>query len=217
VLAPSRLGQRGGLIAVLVALSALGAALVLSTQARGLGLGFSGEYTFGGGGCPANNHSDPVNILFRGPWANAATSAAQTTWHTTWTNQSGSTQWLWVHTGNNNYDCRAMNYQRASGSGTRYHVRYWWIPASGGDNKKTAASAHHEDFVFPCGHAVDSNGPNGSGFDQGRWEVRSRFINGGHFVDSEYWGNTANFQQCDDDWAGSNGNGVLISIYHETG
>ena len=35
-------------------------------------------------------------------------------------------------------------------------------------------------FPFPCGHAVDANGPGGSGFDQGRDALEAAFAAGGH-------------------------------------
>lgn len=209
---------RGRLLAAMVASAA--AALSLATAAHAsLPLGFSGNYTFGSSGCPSNNHVDPVNVLFRGTQAYAENVANQVQTHAGWSNGSGSTQWLWVDTGSGS-SCRQMNYQRASGGSldSRFHIRLWWIPASGGEHKKTAGDAHHEDFIWYCpGHAVDSNGSGGSGFDQGRWAIRQAFINGGHYVDSEYWGNTANFHQCDGDWAASNGNGLLVSVYHTSG
>ncbi|MEJ7569171.1 MAG: hypothetical protein WKF41_13000 [Gaiellaceae bacterium] len=68
----------------------------------------------------------------------------------------------------------------------------------------TIGDAHHEDLTY-CGHAVDANGANGSGFDQGRQNLRINLENGGHSWRSEFWGNTQNFQQCDGDYASSDG------------
>ena len=68
----------------------------------------------------------------------------------------------------------------------------------------TIGDAHHEDLTY-CGHAVDANGSTGSGFDQGRRELRIQMENGGHGWYSEFWGNTQNFQQCDGDYASSDG------------
>lgn len=195
-----------------------------ATSARGLGIGESGFYDFSSSGCNSNDHTDPVGVLFQGTQAYAENVANQIAYHAGWTNGSASDHWLFVHLGNNQYDCRKNNYQRADHpdippSG-RYHVRLWWIPASGGSQKKTVGTPHHEDFVWTCvppNHAVDANGSNGSGFDQGRHALKNAFISGGHGVNSEYWGNTANFKQCDGDYAGSDGWGVLITVNHTSG
>jgi hypothetical protein len=65
-----------------------------------------------------------------------------------------------------------------------------------------------------CGHAVDANGPSGSGFDQGRREVRIRVGDAaGHSWYTQNWGNTNNFQQCDGDWARSDGIVTFINLH----
>jgi hypothetical protein len=69
--------------------------------------------------------------------------------------------------------------------------------------------AHHEDFVWYCGHAVDKGGlSNGlsSGFDQGRRAIYDAFHGVHDCAGATYWGNTREFKQCDGDYAGSNGN-----------
>ena len=71
-----------------------------------------------------------------------------------------------------------MHAQRASGLGARYHVRVRGQHQDAALGWVAVAGAHHEDLVLvpiPCGHAVDSNGPSGSGFDQGRNELERRF------------------------------------------
>lgn len=175
---------------------------------------FSGEYTIGGSNC-AENLKDPVNAVFKGN-RGAAAAARNTVVHTGWSNTSGGTQSLWVvKDAGPVWTCQAMKYQRASGSWSRFHVRYWRVPESSGDSKLSPATPHHEDFVVSCpGHAVDSNGPTGSGFDWGRRELVDKFQNGGHTAEGKWWGNTQNFKQCDDDWAGSDGVGVVIGNNH---
>lgn len=178
---------------------------------------YTGPYTQSGSSCGAG--IDPITMVWRGPDAYAQNVSGQVHYHTGgyWDNTSGSSQWLWVKDQNNNNSCREMNFQRASGAYTRIHVRMWYIPLSCCDNKKTTGDPHHEDWKISCGHAVDQNGSNGSGFDVGRQTIRNNFASGGHYVDTEYWGNTQNFEQCDGGWAGSNGYGALISVYHEQG
>lgn len=142
---------------------------------------------------------DPVNYVFYGPTAWWSNAAAHVQHHTDWTNTSGGTQTNFAH-GN----CYYMGTQRASGTYSRYHVRLFWAHDNGSGTYYTAADPHHEDFVWYCGHAVDSNGSNGSGFDQGRRRL-NYLMSFGHYTTSNYWGNTRNFKQCDGDWAGSNG------------
>ena len=75
--------------------------------------------------------------------------------------------------------------------------------------------AHHEDtIVYPGCHAVDANGPDGSGFDQGRRRLRELFAAGGHGWRSQFWGNTRSFRQCDGDYAGSDGYVVFLRVDH---
>jgi hypothetical protein len=142
---------------------------------------------------------DPINYVFWGPSAWWSNAAAHVQHHTDWTNTSGGRQTNYAHG-----ICYYMGTQRASGSLSRYHVRFFWAHDDGAGRYFTAADPHHEDFVWYCGHAVDSNGSNGSGFDQGR--RRLNYLMGfGHSTTTNYWGNTRNFKQCDGDWAGSNG------------
>lgn len=79
----------------------------------------------------------------------------------------------------------------------------------------TTGDAHHEDLVMfpPCGHAVDESGPEGSGFDQARDELRARFTVAGHATSVVWWGNTQSFRQCDGDYAGSDGWAVFIELH----
>lgn len=65
---------------------------------------------------------------------------------------------------------------------------------------------------FPGSHAVDSNGPNGSGFDMGRRQLREKYGETAHDRNQVLWGNTRNFLQCDGDLAGSNGYGLRLEI-----
>lgn len=218
-----RLRNREGL-GVLAVATTLALATLGTATAAGIGIGESGFYDMSGSDCPSDGHTDPVGALFVGTQAYAANVASQVANHAGWSDGSSSDHWLWVHLGNNQYGCRKTNEQRADHGDLppsgRYHIRLWWIPASGGDQKKTVGTPHHEDFrwvCFPPSHAVDSNGSDGSGFDRGRHALKDAFIQGGHGVSSEYWGNTANFHQCDGDWAGSDGWGVRITVNHTSG
>lgn len=122
----------------------------------------------------------------------------------------------------------------------RFHVRLWFIPSSqNAEERKTVGTPHHEDFVehdptgisdhckglfsirwaflelAPGSHAVDKGGKNtglDSGFDQGRQELRRSFEKTRHHVTSEKWGNDELIEQCDEDKAGSNGNGIVVEL-----
>ncbi len=122
----------------------------------------------------------------------------------------------------------------------RYHVRLWFIPSSqNAEERKTVGTPHHEDWIDwnkgignHCkgvldvevlgidlaglgSHAVDKGGVGtgeDSGFDQGRQELRRSFENTRHNVKSEVWGNDERIEQCDEDKAGSNGNGIVIGM-----
>lgn len=168
----------------------------------------SGYYTHDG--CPASNYDriDPINIVFYG-WGTWDRAASQIQTHAGWYDQSGSSQ-AFVDHGN----CYGMTTQRASGMYSRFHIRLHPIHYDGGLGWTTVGDAHHEDFVWYCpGHAVDSNGSSGSGFDQGRRQTRIAFQNAGHSWYSAYWGNTQNFQQCDGDFARSDGTTVFIVLH----
>lgn len=105
-----------------------------------------------------------------------------------------------------------MDTQRASGCGTcsRFHVR---LNQTGDSDTivgiTTTAPTHHEDFVIPCGHAVDKTVPppqgEGSGFDQGRAQITWILHTTHGNPEWEYWGNTQSFEQCDGDEAASDG------------
>lgn len=177
---------------------------------------YSSPYTHGGSNC--GNASDPVTTMFKGSKAKVPNALRSIEKHAGWTTETGSTQSLWVNAGTH-MTCNAMGGQRASGLTTRFHARVWRVPHSSGSSKKVMVAPHHEDFVvlggcFPAGHAVDSNGANGSGFDRGRRNLRRKFKNHGHHTSGGNWGNTRNFKQCDGDWAGSNGNSVVIGMWH---
>ncbi len=179
---------------------------------------FSHAYTQRTGGDCQNDGSDPVDALYydHGGATNATTVTANATG---WNHNSGDPQWLSVHAANGGYNCHLMDYQNASAGDlhiTRYHIRIWGIPGSPPDNHKSVGDAHHErivpedgcgDSVYPNGHSAD-----GSGFDEGREELGRQFIADGFRVTEDIWGNTANFKQCDGQFAGSNGVGVQIQL-----
>jgi hypothetical protein len=162
--------------------------------------------------CPAtaSNRMDPINVVFQ-TWGTWGRAESQIESHAGWTATSGSSQ-SFVDHGN----CYPIHTQRASGLGSRFHVRLrgqHWDPSLGWT---TAGDAHHEDLVVfpvPCGHAVDSNGPGGSGFDQGRDELRNRLADAGHSTQRVWWGNTQSFKQCDGDYAASDGWTVIIQLH----
>jgi hypothetical protein len=163
--------------------------------------------------CPAayDSQVDPINTVF---WDSGSSSwaLANIAAHAGWANTSGSTQYFSDHG-----TCRIMDGQRASACGLcdRFHVRVEAIADSDESWGVTSrGDAHHEDLVWYCGHAVDANGPSGSGFDQGRRELRQLLEAGGHGWQSRYWGNTRNFRQCDGDYAGSDGYTVFVRIGH---
>jgi hypothetical protein len=162
--------------------------------------------------CPATpgNRSDPVNVVFTS-WGTWGRAVDQIESHAGWTATSGSTQYFVDHGG-----CFRLHAQRASAHGSRFHVRMrgqHWGPELGW---AASAGAHHEDLVLfplPCGHAVDSSGPGGSGFDQGRDELVLRFASAGHSTSRVWWGNTQSFKQCDGDYAASDGWTALIELH----
>ena len=68
-------------------------------------------------------------------------------------------------------------------------------------------------FPFPCGHAVDANGPGGSGFDQGRDALEAAFVAAGHVTSRAWWGNTQSLKQCDGDFAASDGWTLFVRLH----
>jgi hypothetical protein len=131
--------------------------------------------------------------------------------HAGWTDTLGSNQYFVDH-GN----CALMHEQRASGTLTRFHIRVRGQHFDATLGWTATGDAHHEDFVvfpIPCGHAVDSDGPSGSGFDRGRDELEQRFASAGHPTYRLWWGNTQSFKQCDGDYAGSDGWTTFIQLH----
>jgi hypothetical protein len=170
----------------------------------------SSKYTHGA--CPATptNRVDPVNVVFV-TWGTWGRAVDQIEAHAGWTETSGSSQSFVDHG-----ECYPLHAQRASGTGTRFHLRERGQHPDPALGWTATGDAHHEDFVVfpvPCGHAVDSNGPGGSGFDQGRDELDERFSSAGHVTDRAWWGNTQSFKQCDGDYAGSDGWTVFIELH----
>jgi len=162
--------------------------------------------------CPASvtNRTDPVNVVFT-TWGTWGRAANQVEAHAGWTSSSGSPQSFVDHAG-----CFAMHMQRASGLGSRFHVRVRGQHQDPALGWVAVAAVHHEDLVLfpiPCGHAVDSNGAGGSGFDQGRDELERRLVAAGHISSRVWWGNTQSFKQCDGDYAASDGWTALVSLH----
>jgi hypothetical protein len=162
--------------------------------------------------CPAtaSNRVDPVNVVFTG-WGTWGRAAGQIEFHAGWGATSGSTQYFADHG-----SCHSQHTQRASGEGSRLHLRIRGQHPDPAFGWTATGDAHHEDLVFfpvPCGHAVDSNGAGGSGFDMGRAELELRFAEAGHAVERAWWGNTQSFRQCDGDYAASDGWTALIQLH----
>lgn len=173
---------------------------------------FDGSDRYTHGGCPASsgNRVDPLNILFRA-WGTHGRALAQTQSHAGWKDDGGSAQYFVDHS-----TCSVMHGQRASAGviWSRFHIRVRGQHEEPTLGWTATGDAHHEDLVVTCGHAVDSNGPEGSGFDQGRNELRARMAAAGHAVSAgNWWGNTQNFKQCDGDLAGSNGYTTYITLH----
>jgi hypothetical protein len=170
----------------------------------------AGQYTHNG--CPGNssNRVDPINIVFYN-WGTWDRGRSNLEYHARWFDSGGSTQYFVDHS-----SCHPMHVQRASGctACSRFHIRLRGQHSDVSLGWTSTGDAHHEDLVWYCGHAVDSNGPSGSGFDQGRREVRIRVGDAsGHSWHTENWGNTQNFQQCDGDWARSDGIVTFINLH----
>jgi hypothetical protein len=170
----------------------------------------SSKYTYRG--CPGTqqNRVDPINVVFTawGTWGRAVSQIGS---HAGWTANSGSTQYFVDHGA-----CHAMHAQVASGTFTRFHIRIRGQHEDEALGWTATGDAHHEDFVtlpIPCGHAVDSNGPAGSGFDQGRDELEDRLASAGHPTWRVWWGNTQSFKQCDGDYAASDGWTVFVQLH----
>lgn len=123
---------------------------------------FDGSDRYTHGGCPATtaNRVDPLNVLFRA-WGTYGRALSQTQSHAGWGNDGGSAQSFVDHS-----NCAPMHGQRASGSivWSRFHVRVRGQHEDPALGWTATGDAHHEDLVLTCGHAVDSNGPEGSGF-----------------------------------------------------
>jgi hypothetical protein len=192
-------------------------ALVASTRA---GQAHFQTYEYTLKDCPASydDQVDPVNIVF---WdkADNGTTKKNIQYHPIWYVGGGSTQYFSSHG-----VCGEMYDQEATNCAfcTRFHIRYKKTYESDAQLGVTSrGDAHHEDWVVTChyglgGHAVDKNGDNGSGFDQGRKKMRLGFDGEpGHPWASHWWGNTRNFKQCDGDYAGSDGYTVFIKLPHD--
>ena len=196
---------------VRLALSALVATAAVVWVAPALGH-FDSTDRYAHRACPAtiSNRTDPVNVVLTG-WGTWGRAESQIEAHAGWVVNFGSSQSFVDHG-----SCFSMHTQRASGLGSRFHVRVRGQHQDPSLGWVAVAGAHHEDLVlFPvaCGHAVDSNGPGGSGFDQGRDELERRFVAAGHGASRVWWGNTQSFKQCDGDYAASDGWTALIALH----
>lgn len=170
----------------------------------------SSKYTHTG--CPATseNRVDPINVVFTS-WGTWGRAVNQIEAHAGWTNATGSRQTFVDHGA-----CNPMHAERATAYGSRFHVRVRGQHPDDVLGWTTTGDAHHEDFVtypVPCGHAVDSDGTSGSGFDQGRDELERQFAAAGHATSWVWWGNTKSFKQCDGDYASSDGWTLFVELH----
>jgi hypothetical protein len=195
-------------IFALVFVSAAAAALFAASAAAHFDA--TSKYTYAE--CPAapENRVDPINVVFTA-WGTWGRSVSQIESHTGWADTSGSGQAFVDHG-----TCYPMHAQRASREGSRFHIRVRGQHVDTTLGWTSTGDAHHEDLVLfpvPCGHAVDSSGPNGSGFDQGRDEPEARFASAGHQTRRVWWGNTHSFKQCDGDYAASDGWTLFVELH----
>lgn len=175
------------------------------------------RYAFKGDACTKSQRSDPVTMVVYGKRATWRRTDSAIVDATGWTWQTGGDQWLKSH-----HRCYHFDSQRAEHvTLSRFHVRLWHMPGRDRKGRRDVyLTPHHEDFVvgngcgFPGNHAVDQNGPQGSGFDQGRLRLSEALVDAGYvFTDVQYWGNTRTFKQCDGGRAGSNGSVYWIKLH----
>ncbi len=167
--------------------------------------------------CTNYNTIDPVGVLFRGKRASAVNSRDEIKFHSDWNYDVHKEQHLYVKNKFGTFECREADRSVANKpdfppSG-RYHTRLWFVPHTNGSNDLwTVGTPHHEDLEL-CGHAVDENGSEGSGFDRGRHSLRIWFQTSRHTVKTgEKWGNTETAKQCDGGYAGSDGYGITVYL-----
>lgn len=181
-------------------------------------------YTYGDSGC--EHREDPINVIFYGTAATNHHVFEHTIRHTGWQETGGDLNGGDQYIKDRHTGC-ARNYEQiASGSGSRFHVRFFGNPHKDDKGRwETSADPHHEDLVappqcFPAGHAVDKGTKeepteNGSGFDWGRRELDAQYYSPHHHpVYYERGKNTRSFEQCDGDEAGSNGTIAWIRVGH---
>lgn len=164
-------------------------------------------------GCASGSHKDPINVVFY-TWGTYGRVDSQIRSHAGWVDTGAESQEFADH----GY-CYDMHDDLADGEGTRNHIRFRGQHSDTSLGWPAWGGVHHEDYVsFPqClpngGHAVDANGPNGSGYDQGRALLNQFMYDGGHSYYYAWWGNTQNFEQCDGDLAGSDGYTSYIQLH----
>jgi len=182
-------------------------------------------YTYTKGtNCADKKQVDPINVVFYGRDATAGRTDAFVDKYMGWgdATDSGTQGFLTPR-------CRLAVHQRADGSTreTRNHVRLRQRERRKGARRHfTVGDAHHEDLsgrgpFNGCGirgkHAVSEGSvrepsSNGSGFDQGRELMANRWEARGRRVTKPFKGNTHAFEQCDGDFAGSDGRVAYMTI-----
>jgi hypothetical protein len=197
---------------------------ILASQFSPTYIGHGGDAGSGSGGFDASYYSygdpdctqrsDPVTVVFYGD-ATVESAMEHVEHHTDWSAPTpfGATQYF----SSNGY-CGIQEDERAENIVTsRYHIRGAQTAATDPElGTTTLGTAHFEDLVTCDGeprHAIRENGPDGSGFDWGRNEIYGAFseLYSDHYPYLQYKGNTASIQQCDLQWASSNGY-VLFAV-----
>lgn len=221
---PTKLTRLSAWLLAVGLLTFLGLATVASPVAA---QGPRWAYSYGSAFCERGTELDPVNVIFLGA----------STWPTLdyhWANWD-LPEWNWFsdnpgQTAPDYYDaCKGMVRDRATNSGdgihyysNRYHARWLEYGFEDRDLAHTRdwhihVTAHHEErgfaaspdgYVYPCGHAITSDG-----FNQARDEVVRGFVAQGHsHVDYRYVGNVKAMGQCNGTWVASNGYVSYISL-----
>lgn len=106
-----------------------------------------------------------------------------------------------------------LDAERALEPGSEWHSELYRVAATAATGVSNEAGIN----PLPC-HAVDQGTkenprPDGSGFDWGLRRMEDLFTaKHAHRIVNKPWGNTDPFRQCDDEYAGSNGTSLLITM-----
>jgi hypothetical protein len=177
-------------------------------------------YTYGDESC--SNPTDPVTTIF---WRGATIGRVRNHVHRHTamgaTFFDGSPQYFFRNGACSSHDESSAD---ASFVKTRYHIRSEQLPVVHRNWGYVSIGTPHFEDIQICKHAVRETTATGSGFDWGRsymidqmvrsWDTRPW---GGELARPHSWrviyaGNTARMEQCDTQYAWSNGNVAWIRI-----